>query len=397
MKLTRFKKLFFYPLGRIYSSIRYRSVYFFDTNFFLPSEHKLPKFILTLNKNYLITESTEKEIIDKIGKEEFQKRVASGYKTVCFDKLWEKNQTVCPIYYHYMSCTLNPANIGSIDFFVESIYSRIIKNKSLLLEEQKLYEKIRKESTSGKFLDPEGKPKQEPLKTLDQLHSRMLTKKQAAFKDEHPSFLQDVRSLSLALTYTAINRQNVTFYTTDGDLVALFLNWLDSMTMRLTLGMFILPQLTPDKKHRLIRGEVLKYFINYDDFVNKRINVFKDLCSDWWKPAGFQFKIKYWSLNEKKFNLFPVLFTTEMAKNFLNNHGNLECNFVKNDTLGNWLSYRYFWPPKDPKEKKIKVEVSRKNIINHNFRIVSPKVHNKYCLYRKEDKNNNLQFLSQFT
>lgn len=397
MKLLILKRLSLHVFGSIYRAIRYKSAYFFDTNFFLLHKNKLPKFIFTFNRKYLITESAKKEIIDKIGKKKFQEKINDKYKTIYFDDLWEKNQVVCPVYYHYISCILNPANVGSKDFYIEWRDSRRIKNIKLSAEEQKIYKNKRRRDIRGTSLDPLGNPRTGLIKFLDQLHSRTTKKAKKALQDNHPAYIQDIRSLALILIYALINRKNVSYYTSDGDAITLFIKWLDSLTMRLALNIFILPKLSSKNKQELLHGKTLEYFIDYNDFVKKRIGLFQDLCSDWWKEKGFQIKIKYWDQKARQFhNAISITLTEETADFISNLHGGLECNFAKNDILGNWLRYHYYWPPNHPGEKRIKIEVSRKNIINNGSYITDPQTHNKNCRYRKEDKSGNLNFLSQF-
>ncbi len=292
---------------------------------------------------------------------------------------------------------LNPANVGSEDFYEEWRNSRRIKNITLSTEEHKAFESKRRRDIRGTLLDPLGQPRTGLLKFLDQLHTRTRKKANKSLQDNHPAYIQDIRSLALVLTYGLTNRKNIHYYTTDGDIVTLFLKWLDSLTMRMALNMFILPKLTSENKQELFDRKTIKCFINYNDFIEKRIGLFQDLCSDYWKEKGFRVKIKYWDQKDKKFhNTISITFTKEMADFIGNFHGGLECNFAKNNTLGNWLRYHYYWPPKNPQEKKIKVEVSRKNIINNVSYIADPQIHNKNCLYRREDKSENLNFLSQF-
>ena len=397
MKLLVLKRLLFCVSRIIYRTIKYRNAYFFDTNFFLLHKNKLPRFIFALNRNYLITESTRKEIIDKIGKKKFQEKVNGKYKTTYFDNLWKENQVVCPVYYHYISCMLNPANVGNEDFYIEWRNSRRIKNIELSAEEQKIYENKRRRDIRSTSLDPLGKPRTGLLKFLDQLHSRAAKKASKSLHDNHPAYIQDIRSLALVLTYALTNRKNINYYTTDGDIVILFLKWLGSLTMGLALNIFILPKLTNKNKQELLHGKTLEYFIDYNDFVKERIGLMRDLCSDWWKARGFQIKVKYWNQKARQFHNVSITLTKEMADFISNFHGGLECNFAKNDTLGNWLRYHYYWPPNNPREKRIKIEVSRKNIINNSSYITDPQTHNKNCRYRKEDKSGNLNFLSQFS
>lgn len=396
MKLFVLKRLLLHSFGIIYRNIRYKTVYFFDTNFFLP-KNKLPKLFFTFNRNYLITESTRKEIIDKIGKNDFQEKIENKYKTIYFDDIWNVNQTICPAYYHYISCMFNPANIGSDDFYVHWRNSRKIKKLELSTEEEKTYQWMRKKDIRGTSLDPLGNPRTGLLKFLDKLHSQTSKKISKSLKDNHPSYMQDIKSLSLILIYVLINKRNVDYYTTDGDIIILFLRWIDSLTMSFALNVSILSKLTEKEKQELFKGKTVKHFIDYNDFVKKRIRLFEDFCCDWWKEEGFRIRIKYWDQKNKQFNsILSITVNQEMCDYMSNVHGNLECNFVKNDTFGNWLSYRYYWPPKNPEERKIKVEITKKNIINSNSYTVDSIIHNENCRYRKEDKEGSLNSFSQF-
>ena len=77
-------------------------------------------------------------------------------------------------------------------------------------------------------------------------------------------------------------------------------------------------------------------------------------------------------------------------------HGNLCCHFTKNDTLGNWLRFHYYWPPAQPEETRIRVEATKKALLNRTSITVSPETHEDKCKYRKQDASGEIASWSEF-
>lgn len=64
--------------------------------------------------------------------------------------------------------------------------------------------------------------------------------------------------------------------------------------------------------------------------------------------------------------------------------------------LGNWLRYLYYWPPAQPEETRIRVEVTKKNLLNRTSIGVSPETHEYACNYPKADASGEIASWSEF-
>lgn len=396
-KLTlRLKRYLLSALGALYRPLRYKTCYFFDTNFFVLPKERLPRWIPSLNRNYKLTETVAGEIKGKLGEARFKERTASRYSIIGFHDLYRISPTACPVYYFYLSAMYNPANIGSEDFYQEWYNSQILKGRNISDASRAAYEKIRRASSSGSQLDPIGQPKSARLKLLEKFHTQTLKKEKESLKDKHPALMNDIRSLSLALLYALMTRQNVVYYTADGDAVTHFIKWMDSISTQAALRHLIFIRLTRKKKRDLLRGQRLRFFLDYKTFLERREGIYRDLVSDFWKENGFRFTICYWDRAEKKL-LSPVYATFNKVTTsvLLSLSCGLTCPFAKNDTLGGWLSWRY-WPPRKLNDSRIKVYAQKTSIINRKSTIVTPEFHDSACRYRQEDKSGAIQQWSSF-
>lgn len=377
--------------------LRPSSMHFFDTNFLLLPAATLPKLSSDPTSSRWITETTKQELIEKLGEQSAREVLDGTFQTLRFNDIYRENPGICPVYYWYILAIYNPANVGSEDFIEDVYNSKFIRGDNITDKDRKAYEKIRRRSSRGHLLDPIGKPKDVFFRYLEDLQARTSKKAKKAAQDRHPAYLRDIRTLSLILYNTLTSKEDVIFYTTDGDPIPLLLKWLESMTMRLALNAEIHPCIDPAGMRTLIRGGTLEFYLNYEDFIKRTQKIYADLVNDQWKETGVRFTIRRWNQIKLCFEEDVWLtFTDDIAENFSNMHGNLSCHFTKNDTLGNWLHFHYYWPPAQPQEKRIRVEVTKKALINRTPIVVSPQTHEDTCKYCKDDANGEIASWSAF-
>jgi len=372
-------------------------MHFFDTNFLVLPAATLPTLSHAANSPRWITETTLQEVSEKLGEQSTRELLDGTFQTLRFNDLYRENPGICPVYYWYIVAMYNPANIGTEEFMEDAYTSMFIRGDKVTDENRKAYEQIRRRSSSGHVLDPTGKPKDEFLRYLEDMQARTSKKARKAVQDRHPAYLRDIRTLSLILYKTLTSKNDVVFYTTDADPIPLLLKWVDSMSMRLALEAAILPRIDSEGRRTLMGGGTLEFYLNYKDFRGYKNRLFNDLVEDGWKSAGARFKIQRWNQTQRAFEEGVWLtFTNEIAEVLSNLHGNLSCYFTKNDMLGNWLRYLYYWPPAQPGETRIRVEVTKKNLLNRNSIAVSPESHEYACNYRKADASGEIASWSEF-
>ena len=200
------------------------------------------------------------------------------------------------------------------------------------------------------------------------------------------------------LIHTLLNRQNITFVTSDHDSIAYLFNWVDSISQELVFKQMIIKRLGDKEKRQLLAGKKFTFFLDYKEFSELNEGTRRDILNYDWKKDGFCFRIKFWdNKNKKYFNSFYLNFNDETRELFLNLHGQLDCPFGKNNTHGNFITYLYWWPTSSIHNISIiKVLVSRKGLINKENKIVSCKKHDAICKYAISDLNNQLDSFSGF-
>jgi hypothetical protein len=372
-------------------------MHFFDTNFLVLPAATLPKLNHVPNSSRWITETTRQEIVEKLGEQSTREMLDGAFQTLRFNDLYRQNPGICPVYYWYILAMYNPANVGGEDFIEDFYTSMFIRGDNITDEVRKAYEQIRRRSSRGHVLDSTGQAKAKFLRYLEDLQARTSKKAKKAVQDRHPAYLRDIRTLSLILYNTLASKKNVVFYTTDGDPIPLLLKWLESMSMRLTLETEILPRIDSGEGRTLMRGGTLEFYLNYNNFIRRRTGVFNDFVYDEWKRAGVRFEIKRWNQHQQRFEGGMWLtFPDNIAQLVSNKHGNLSCHFTKNDMAGNWLRFLYYWPPAQPEETRIRVEVTKKNLLNRTSIGVSPEPHEDTCKYRTADASGEIASWSEF-
>ncbi len=376
--------------------LRHGTLHFFDTNLLLPPAAKLPEVCHEPNSSLWITETTRQEVFEKLGEQSAREILDGKFQILRFNDLYRENPGICPVYYWYILSMYNPANLGGEEFIEDVYISKFIRGDNITDEDRKTYEQIRRRSSRGQVFDPTGKLKAEFLRYLEDLQARTSKKAKKAIQGRHPSYLRDIRTLSLILYHTLTNKTDAIFYTTDGDPIPLLFKWLESMTMRVALCEAILPKIDSLEMQTLICGEKLEFYLNYKDFVSRRYGMYRDLINDQWKKAGVRFKIRRWNKPKLRFEEDVWLtFPDDIADVFSNIHGNLWCHFTKNDTLGNWLRFHYYWPPAQPEEPRLRVEVTMKTPLKTSS-VVTPETHEEKCKYRKDDASGEIASWSAF-
>jgi hypothetical protein len=377
--------------------LRLGTTNFLDTNFLLLPQETLPELAGAPESSRWVTETTRQEVVETVGELPARELLEGRFQTLCFNDLYGDDPGIRPVYYWYILSMYNPANVGSEDFYEDLFISNLIRGLNITDEDQKAHEQIRRRSSSSHTYDRLGRPKAEFLRHLEDLQSRTFKKARKAAQDRHPAYLRDIRTLSLILYNTLTSEKDAVFYTTDADPIPLVLKWLDLMCMRSTLSACILPGIGSAGMRTLTRWGTLVFYLGYEDFVRKRKQVFCSLVSDRWKEAGVRLTIRRWNQTGHRFEEdIWLTFTRDVAKAVSTMHGNLWCHFTKNDTLGNWLRFHYYWPPAHPQETRIRVEVTRKPLVNRMSIAVSPEAHGDKCKYRKEDASGEIASWSDF-
>ncbi len=333
----------------------------------------------------------------KLGKQHTLSTVPSCYSVLCFDDLYVDDPAICPTYYFYIVSMYNPANVGSSDFLEQAYHSKIIRNLQISEDDKKLYDKIRRESPRSNPRDPSGKPKPEGYRKLEEIGASTSKKAKRAFRDKHPSYLNDIRSLSLILYYALKYKENVVYYTADGDPVTLFLTWLDSVAMRMTLNTLVLKELGRREKALLKDNRKVEFRFDYEVFQKMKIGLFKDLCADKPNSTGLHFRIRLWERKRGRYGEgITFVFSAKLADYLSNFPGSLWCHFTENASYGNWLDLHYFWPPSEPNDSRIRVQVSKKRSVNPSSIVVPADAHNRDCSLRLQDHNGQIATWSQF-
>lgn len=379
--------------------LRLGTAYFFDTNFLVLPQEILPKVSDVPVTSRWVTETTRQEVVEQLDEQSARELVDgdSGFAVLRFNDLYREDPKICPVYYWYVLSMYNPANIGSNDFFEEYYLSMTIRGQEISDALRKAHGQVRKRSSTGHLRDPSGEPKHEFLRHLEDMQSRTSKKGRKSVHDGHPAYLRDIRTLSLILYNTLTTKKNTVFYTTDVDPAVLLLKWLASMSMRLALITSILPKIDRTGCNALMGGAVLEFFIDYGEFARRRMGMLKDLIGDQWKESGVRLTIRRWNQVQKSFDEdIWLTFPDDVADTLSNLHGNLWCHFTANDNLGNWLHFHYYWPPEEPTDIRIRVEVKTKSRLNVTTTLVPPEAHDDTCAYRRDDVSGKICSWSEF-
>jgi hypothetical protein len=384
---------------QIYRFFAYKNNYFFDTNMVVSNSVKDKRlfWLFLKNKRRFLTDNINYEIKELLKKEQFRKINNSKFSVVSFNDLRESNPELCPLYYNYILQMNNPAVVYSPEFFVHQATAILLKKRKFTDKEKiannlimdRLKSFTEDLDLSMKDIKGEAMPKSSELK----FHR----KKRKAIRENDPNYFNDLRSFSLMLLYCLVKRENVTFYTSDSDAKNLFFTLTEAIAYQCALTAEILSLLSDDVKKHILSGESQTFFVDPLKLAEKRMGFLGDIYSDNWKKRSFMFKIKYWSLEEKRYYSFDMTFNEQTRELFLNATGQYNCPWAQNNKFGSWLSIVYFWPPADGDDLgKMKVVVSKKSFINYMNSYIPSEVHDLNCLYAREDIKNNYSFFSSF-
>ena len=359
---------------------RYNNISFSTENFFLPEKFKEEVEILLSNPGYRRINTSE-------------------FTTISFDQIRDISPEMCPVYYNFLIQMNNPAVVDSPNFFHSILESKMLKNKKLSKEEQKIMNLVSDKTKERNNAINEMFSKY-GVEWEDNSELRFLKKKRTAIKKSDPNYFNDIRSISLMLIYCLLKKKSATLLTSDVDLVELFFNLTESISAQSALKFTILPLLT-DKHHKIISsGSKAEFTIDVKDLTEKRVSIMHDIYSHRENKTDIiLFEIKYWSIKEQRYYNYQFYFSEDTRTLFLKSHGALNCLPARNAEYGNWLKFEYFWPPANIDEfkaMKMKVFVFKKPTVNYENREFSNTIHNSNCLYIEEDKKNNYAFFSDF-
>jgi hypothetical protein len=388
---------------KIYRILKYENVYFFDTNIIVSNsqfDKRLTK-LFTLNKKYFVDSHIRDEINTLKTTDGFRTVFKYDLKTVNFDDLRIVNPEICPIYYNFISAMHNPAIVWGQNFLSEGLISELMQGNWSSNDKKKEYEKlnIRILGELQKQVEIQRKKygQHKLFNFINSVNFKSLKKKREAVKKNDPHYLNDLRAMSSALIYSLIYRKNVTFVTADTDHVSLMSNLIETLTQQMTFRTFILKRLSEDHKRRLIKGDRAIFKFNTFDFVKSREGLEGDMQEGSWRKSSFCFKIKFWDTTKQKYRSFNLPFNELGREMFLSATGQLACPYAKNNDLGSWLAFLYYWPPQPPDDiSTLKVEVYAKSIINRENEAIDNAHHNSTCKYVLQDKSNDLVSFSQF-
>ncbi len=386
----KFIEVIFLP----YRIIRYRTAYFFDTNFIVLNTSEINDARLTklrtISRKYFITESVDTESSGMLSSGKYSKRLKSPTQTVGFYDLYHKDLSICPVYYNFLGSIHNPASIFSDSFFAELLAAKIAlggKSQELIRLNNKTMDLIAKSLRSDTHLYHGPKP--DLLKKLDAIKLTGLKKKRKAMRRKNVNYFNDMRSLSLSLVYALLHKENVKFVTADQDFVYFFFELLHAISQQIVFNEIALNTLGKEGVKKVFLGSKEAIFISKNLLMNKIENFMNGLFYGYRGFNSSKFSIYYWDQAEQRYYQFSFVINKAVRQLFLHAHGSLECYFSKNNEFGAFIAYRYWWPPSTVHNKNfVKILPLRKNIINWESKKVPSIVHENLCKYRRLDRQN---------
>jgi hypothetical protein len=367
--------------------LRPEVVHFFDTNFVIRGEKDLPSMGNVPPASRWITETVRQEVFERSGMTA-QGRIDTNYRTLEFNDLYAQDHRACPVFYFYVRSMYNPALVGSLSFVDDQYESMLIKGIATQADRDQ-YEKIRSKMVNEELKMADGIP---ALQRSLRLEARLRKKARRSFRDRHPAFIRDIKSLALALYYALSSRQNAVYYTADGDVPPLLLKWLDSMATEVTLRNLVLARLGRENSRLIQRDGKIEILLEYEEFVHAKQKLFRDFVNDQGKKKASRFSVKHWDVLQRKLSEdFYLWFEDGIAGCLSNLHGPMSCPYTANCELGNWMRLHYYWPPDKVHEGKLRVVASRKRIVNRVSGFITPSEHDRLCKYRRDDVSGQIQ------
>lgn len=390
--------------GWAYRNIRYNNTYFFDTNFVVTKETKLDKryskLFLKTGKLY-ITEQVKVEVEEKLKLSHFRKINKSKLKICSFDSLSEKTP-ICPTYYNFIGSMHNPANVACSDFPLQMVFSKIIKGHVLTKNETQ----IRMLLMDGKIaelkseIDEDGSKKSEHSKAIDEALLRSIKKRADGLRGKNKNYANDLRSLATFFLYSMLYKRNTTFVTSDSDFVSYFFDWSTTMIQEVVFTMKILEEFKKNDKHgmkKFMAGKKEALFFDTNklfSFIGGTLQRFLGNKTKYFAP---RLTIKYWDKSRQKFFVLNFNVDKSIRMLFLSAHGNLNCPTTKNDTMGSFIGYKYWWPPSSIHSLHLFKILPILKPIHRTSQKFPPGIHDCICKYRKFDISNNFDIFSSFT
>jgi hypothetical protein len=357
--------------------------------------------MLFLSKNFYVTEPIQKEIEEKLLDKRFKKVNNHKLKSVSFDDLYSV-APICPVYHNFISTMNNPADFTSPEFMLQLIFSRILKKKQLTEEETKIHmsEMNRHIGMANSNINEGGEVKSEWEEVIGEAHKRSLLKRKDGLKGKNKNYANDIRNLALIFTYSLINKRNVTFLTSDSDSVAYFFDWSASVIQQVVFNTKCLEEL--DKNDRegmklLLQKKKDAIFFNASEIRKFQQGTLQKFYSNNKKYFSPRLSIKYWDKKRKKFFEIGINIDNSTRLLFMYLHGPLNCPTAKNDIMGSFIGYRYWWPPSSKWNTKIlKILPKLKPIYRKSEYMLIP-IHNLACRYRRNDLSDNFSEFSTFS
>jgi hypothetical protein len=391
-------------LGLVFRLIRYKTIYFLDTNFVIQKKDeekdKRYKKMFFVTKNFYITEWIKNEIEEKLSDKRYKKANKYNLKSISFNDLYNL-APICPIYHNFLSTMNNPADITSPQFSLQLIFSKIIKNIGLTEEEEKLYknemDEIKEKAKSKIEID--GNPKTEWDEVMDEAILKSIKKRENGLTGKNKNYANDIRNLALIFTYSVIYKKNITFLTSDSDAIAYFFDWSSSIVQQMVFNMKCLEELNKNEREgmkKVFKGEQEAIFFEPSDFIKFQQGTLTKFYTDHKKYFSPRLSIKYW--NQKREKYFEIGINMDDSYRLILKylHGTLNCPTAKNDLMGSFLAYRYWWLPLPEDMNKLKIVPELKPEIYKESKYIPANIHDKRCLYRKNDLSNNFSAFSTF-
>jgi len=391
---------------RFVNYFKYKNIYFFDTSFIV--RKKMDKGDLRLEKlrtinGVITTDIFNTEASNLFDSGSYEKIFTNALTLINFEQLRITLPQACPLYYNFIYCMFNPANISSPLFFKERYISNKFHGSKLDETDEKInlmisnvFNESKKRTTGVIF------PEEKTLLSVfvDEALPKYYKKKTEAINKKNPNYHNDLKSLALALLFCIQNRVNLHFYTSDSDFVIHLRQWVDSVSHQLTLKYLLLVYLQKNDGLKKIWGgiEEATFKMPYEDYLRHEEDIRGDFLANDWKKDGYFFQIHSWDNNRKKFiNDIKIHFNSAMEENLYNLHGPFSCPFVSNNTYGNFMASRYVWPPVSGTEGVIEIKVFPKKYRNFHSVYCDKEKHENECVYAVSDKKRDYRFLTSFT
>ncbi len=388
--------------GFVYRNIRYKTSYFFDTNFVITKESEIDsrlKKMYLLSRRFFLTDFVKKEAEEKLQSSNFRRINNADYKTISFNSLYSQDSSICPVYYNFIGTMHNPAVLFSSEFSLQLLFAKIIKKRIFTSEENKLHTtimtKLIKKAESN--LNEGGVIKTEHERVMDEANIRSLKKRKDGLRGKNKNYPNDIRNLALVFTYAILFKENVTFITADSDATALFFDWSSALIQQIVFNMKCLEELTKDDRadmRALLQGRKKAYFFDsmeLSKFIGGTLQKFYSNRKKYFAP---RLSVKYWDKKRQKYFEVSINIDKYVRLNFSHLHGSLNCPSAKNDLMGSFIAYRY-WPP-TIYNHFVKILPQVKPIYRTSLKMPSS-FHDINCLYRRQDLSDDFRGFSNFS